>query len=110
MSGQAASITATLAGQVVSEGFIEWRTTPWKRRLITRCISMIPALVVAVAVGQKGGTPFWLHLRLFSRSCYRLYVDRGSRPDPEASQILDTDDVLLQSYCLHMPATVYKHP
>lgn len=54
MSGQAASITATLAGQVVSEGFIQWRTTPWKRRLITRCISMIPALVVAVAVGQKG--------------------------------------------------------
>lgn len=35
MSGQAASITATLAGQVVSEGFIEWRTKPWKRRLST---------------------------------------------------------------------------
>lgn len=54
MSGQAASITATLAGQVVSEGFIEWRTTPWKRRLVTRMISMIPSLAVAAAVGESG--------------------------------------------------------
>ena len=54
MSGQAASITATLAGQVVSEGFIEWRTTPWKRRLVTRMISMIPSLAVAAGVGESG--------------------------------------------------------
>lgn len=54
MSGQAASITATLAGQVVSEGFIEWRTTPWKRRIITRLIGMIPSLVVSASVGQSG--------------------------------------------------------
>jgi len=54
MSGQAASITATLAGQVVSEGFIEWRTTPWKRRLITRLIGMVPSLVVSAAVGESG--------------------------------------------------------
>ena len=54
MSGQAASITATLAGQVVSEGFIEWRTTPWKRRLVTRAIGIVPALVVSAAVGERG--------------------------------------------------------
>lgn len=54
MSGQAASITATLAGQVVSEGFIEWRTTPWKRRIATRLISMVPALAVSAGVGEGG--------------------------------------------------------
>lgn len=54
MSGQAASITVTLAGQVVSEGFIEWRTTPWKRRLATRAIGMVPSLAVSAAVGQRG--------------------------------------------------------
>lgn len=54
MSGQAASITATLAGQVVGEGFINWRTTPWKRRLITRLISMVPSLAVAAGVGESG--------------------------------------------------------
>ncbi|WWD16741.1 hypothetical protein CI109_101172 [Kwoniella shandongensis] len=53
-AGQSASITATLAGQVVSEGFINWRTSPLVRRLITRLIGVIPAAVVASAVGTKG--------------------------------------------------------
>ncbi|WOO78921.1 Manganese transporter pdt1 [Vanrija pseudolonga] len=53
-AGQSASITATLAGQIVSEGFLEWRTSPFVRRLITRLIGVIPATVVAIAVGPKG--------------------------------------------------------
>ncbi|KAL1410197.1 Manganese transporter smf1 [Vanrija albida] len=53
-AGQSASITATLAGQIVSEGFLEWRTSPFVRRLITRLIGVIPATVIAVAVGPKG--------------------------------------------------------
>ncbi|KAF4572628.1 hypothetical protein EYR36_007138 [Pleurotus pulmonarius] len=53
-AGQAASITATLAGQVVSEGFIEWRISPFFRRLITRLISLIPSVIVAVSAGREG--------------------------------------------------------
>ncbi|OCF34616.1 metal iron transporter [Kwoniella heveanensis BCC8398] len=53
-AGQSASITATLAGQVVSEGFINWKTSPLIRRLITRLIGVIPAAIVASAVGPKG--------------------------------------------------------
>ncbi|ETW87567.1 Mn2+ and Fe2+ transporter of the NRAMP family [Heterobasidion irregulare TC 32-1] len=53
-AGQTASITATLAGQIVSEGFIEWRISPFLRRLITRLIGLIPSMVVAIAVGREG--------------------------------------------------------
>ncbi|TYJ58771.1 hypothetical protein B9479_000607 [Cryptococcus floricola] len=53
-AGQSASITATLAGQVVSEGFINWKTSPFLRRLVTRLIGVIPAAIVAAAVGAQG--------------------------------------------------------
>ncbi|KAK7058324.1 Manganese transporter smf1 [Paramarasmius palmivorus] len=53
-AGQTASITATLAGQVVSEGFIEWRMSPFLRRLITRLISLVPSVAVSVSVGREG--------------------------------------------------------
>ncbi|KAF9056670.1 natural resistance-associated macrophage protein-domain-containing protein [Panaeolus papilionaceus] len=53
-AGQTSSITVTLAGQIVSEGFIEWKMSPFLRRLITRCISLVPSVVVAIAVGRSG--------------------------------------------------------
>ncbi|KAL0950799.1 hypothetical protein HGRIS_007564 [Hohenbuehelia grisea] len=53
-AGQAASITATLAGQIVSEGFIEWRISPFFRRLVTRLIGLVPSVIVAVAAGREG--------------------------------------------------------
>ncbi|KAF9568538.1 Nramp-domain-containing protein [Agrocybe pediades] len=53
-AGQTSSITVTLAGQIVSEGFIEWKVSPFARRLITRCISLVPSMVVAIAVGRQG--------------------------------------------------------
>ncbi|TCD70666.1 hypothetical protein EIP91_002387 [Steccherinum ochraceum] len=53
-SGQTASITATLAGQVVSEGFIEWRISPFLRRILTRILGLIPSMAVAIAVGRSG--------------------------------------------------------
>ncbi|KAG6866854.1 hypothetical protein C0991_008790 [Blastosporella zonata] len=53
-AGQTSSITATLAGQIVSEGFIEWRVSPFLRRLMTRLISLIPAVAVAIAIGREG--------------------------------------------------------
>jgi manganese transport protein len=47
-SGQSSTITGTLAGQVVMEGFMNWKIAPWKRRMITRCIALIPAILVVL--------------------------------------------------------------
>jgi manganese transport protein len=45
-SGQSSTITGTLAGQVVMEGFMRWRIRPWVRRLITRMIAVVPAILI----------------------------------------------------------------
>ncbi|HMK39886.1 MAG TPA: Nramp family divalent metal transporter [Bacteroidota bacterium] len=50
-SGQSSTITGTLAGQVVMEGFMHWRISPWLRRLITRSLAIIPAIVI---IGIRG--------------------------------------------------------
>lgn len=53
-SGQNATLTGTLAGQIVMEGFLNLRLRPWLRRLITRSIAIVPAAVVAVLYGESG--------------------------------------------------------
>jgi len=53
-SGQNATLTGTLAGQIVMEGFINLRLRPWLRRLITRLIAIIPAVIVVLLYGEKG--------------------------------------------------------
>ncbi|KAK0454109.1 natural resistance-associated macrophage protein [Desarmillaria tabescens] len=53
-SGQSSSLIATVAGQAVSEGFLNIRLSPVFRRLITRLLSLVPALTVAVAIGRNG--------------------------------------------------------
>jgi manganese transport protein len=53
-SGQNSSITGTLAGQVVMEGFIRLRVAPWLRRLITRSIAIIPTIIVVAFWGEHG--------------------------------------------------------
>jgi len=55
-SGQNSTITGTLAGQIVMEGFLNIRLRPWLRRLITRLIAVIPALIVTLLYGEKGTT------------------------------------------------------
>ena len=50
-SGQSSTITGTLAGQIVMEGFLQIRIAPWKRRLITRCLAIIPAVLLISATG-----------------------------------------------------------
>jgi manganese transport protein len=45
-SGQSSTVTATLAGQVVMEGFLNFKVAPWLRRLLTRSIALIPALII----------------------------------------------------------------
>ena len=53
-SGQSSTLTGTLAGQIVMEGFLNIRLKPWLRRLITRGIAIIPALIVSYLYGEKG--------------------------------------------------------
>jgi manganese transport protein len=50
-SGQSSTITGTLAGQVVMEGFMHWRIKPWVRRLITRALAILPAVFI---IGLRG--------------------------------------------------------
>jgi manganese transport protein len=52
-SGQSSTITGTLAGQVVMEGFMHWRIAPWLRRLITRTLAIIPAVII---IGIRGNS------------------------------------------------------
>lgn len=54
LSGLSAGIVATIAGQMVSEGMINWSVKPWIRRLVTRFISIIPSIIIAAAVGKSG--------------------------------------------------------
>jgi manganese transport protein len=56
-SGQNATLTGTLAGQIVMEGFISLRIRPWLRRLITRLVAIIPAIVVIALYGERGTGP-----------------------------------------------------
>ena len=49
-SGQNSTLTGTLAGQIVMEGFLNIRMRPWLRRLITRLIAIVPAVIVAIAL------------------------------------------------------------
>jgi manganese transport protein len=57
MSGQNATLTGTLAGQIVMEGFLSIRIRPWLRRLITRLIAIIPAVIVLAIYGDRGSGP-----------------------------------------------------
>ncbi len=52
-SGQSSTITGTLAGQVVMEGFMHWRIRPWVRRLITRMLAILPAVFI---IGLRGNS------------------------------------------------------
>jgi manganese transport protein len=53
-SGQNSTVTGTLAGQIVMEGFLDISLPPWLRRLVTRLIAIIPAVVVTALYGERG--------------------------------------------------------
>jgi manganese transport protein len=53
-AGQNATLTGTLAGQIVMEGFLNIRLRPWLRRLITRSIAIVPALITVYLYGERG--------------------------------------------------------
>jgi manganese transport protein len=56
-SGQNATLTGTLAGQIVMEGFVNIRMRPWLRRLVTRLIAIVPAVIVIAIYGEQGTGP-----------------------------------------------------
>ena len=70
LSGSSAGIVCTIAGQMLSEGALQWNIAPWVRRLLTRSISIVPSIIVAGAVGKEGlsaalnGTQFALSVAL----------------------------------------------
>jgi manganese transport protein len=53
-AGQNSTLTGTMAGQIVMEGFLHVRLRPWVRRLLTRSVAIVPAVAVAVIYGQQG--------------------------------------------------------
>ena len=53
-AGQNSTLTGTLAGQIIMEGFLNIKLKPWLRRLITRLLAIVPALIVAIIYGEKG--------------------------------------------------------
>ena len=53
-SGQNSSLTGTLAGQVVMEGFLQFRMTPWLRRLVTRSLAIVPTVFITAIYGTRG--------------------------------------------------------
>ena len=53
-AGQNATLTGTLAGQIVMEGFLNIRLRPWLRRLVTRLVAIIPALITVILYGERG--------------------------------------------------------
>jgi manganese transport protein len=55
-SGQSSTVTGTLAGQVVMEGFMNWRMRPWLRRMITRLAAIVPAVLVIAIKGDRETT------------------------------------------------------
>jgi manganese transport protein len=55
-SGQSSTLTSTMAGQIVMEGFLEIRLKPWLRRLVTRLIAIVPALLTIIFLGEGSTT------------------------------------------------------
>ncbi len=64
-SGQSATITGTLAGQIVMTGFVRLRLKPWMRRLITRSIALIPALIAIAYFGERSTTILLISSQVF---------------------------------------------
>ena len=52
-AGQSSTITGTLAGQIVMEGYLQLRINPWVRRLLTRLLAIVPALIVIILYGEE---------------------------------------------------------
>jgi manganese transport protein len=75
-SGQNSTLTGTLAGQIVMEGFLNIRLRPWLRRLITRGIAIVPAVIVTLLYGESGTA----RLLIFSQVILSLQLSFAVSP------------------------------
>ncbi|HVS37168.1 MAG TPA: Nramp family divalent metal transporter [Gemmataceae bacterium] len=76
-SGQSSTITGTLAGQVVMEGFMHWRVRPWVRRLITRSLAILPAVLI---IGWRGDQSSVTDLLILSQVVLALQLPLAMFP------------------------------
>ena len=76
-SGQSSTITGTLAGQVVMEGFMHWRIQPWVRRLITRTLAILPAVFIIGLRGDSSVTDLLTLSQVVSRCSFRSPCSRS---------------------------------
>ena len=103
LSGTSAGIVCTIAGQMLSEGALNWTVAPWLRRLLTRSISITPSIIIAAAVGKDGlsaalnATQVALSVVLPFVSAPLIYFTCRSkymavdRPEPAADDELEQD-------------------
>lgn len=105
LSGTSAGIVCTIAGQMLSEGALNWSIAPWLRRLITRSISITPSIIIAGAVGKDGlsaalnGTQVALSVALpfvsaplIYFTCRKQYMYVGGAPLREGIELPPTPD------------------
>lgn len=98
LSGISAGIVCTIAGQMVSEGALNWTLAPWLRRLITRSISITPSIIIAGAVGREGlsaalnGTQVALSVVLPFVSAPLIYFTCRNKYMTVRSPVLEVDD------------------
>ena len=97
-SGQNSTLTGTLAGQIVMEGFLNIRLRPWLRRLITRLIAIIPAVAVTSISGEKGTT----NLLVLSQVILSLQLSFAVFP-----LVMFTSDKLKMGEFVNRPWTKY---
>jgi manganese transport protein len=97
-SGQNSTLTGTLAGQIVMEGFLNIRLRPWLRRLITRFIAIIPAVAVTSISGEKGTT----NLLVLSQVILSLQLSFAVFP-----LVMFTSDKLKMGEFVNRPWTKY---
>ena len=64
-AGQSSTVTGTLAGQIVMEGYLQIRMNPWLRRIITRAVAVVPAYITILFAGENKMTELLIFSLLF---------------------------------------------
>ena len=77
-AGQSSTITGTLAGQIVMEGYLNLRIQPWLRRIITRSIAIIPAFVVIKMAGETASGSMLILSQVILSFNFFLFFDKRS--------------------------------
>lgn len=66
-AGQSSTVTGTLAGQIVFEGFLRMRMRPWMRRIVTRVVAIVPAVLIIAVAGEESVNQLLLYSQVSRR-------------------------------------------